>query len=407
MVVTDPSESRELMSAAEDDRGHLKFLGLAFSAIWKQALVLIPVIAWNTVIMKLFDQLYPGDPKSKYSKLWAGALYATVVTVVVIAIFYFHFRAKAKRDERRHSKAAQPGVGVALPLPGLSVLKARFLPGTGTRGVFVFVRASVVGHSPAPAWFMIDSGNSMCVLDIDYASRIGVRATGSATFEAGAVTQVSTAKVGGFDISGLKLGAQQVLLIDDKTIVRAIKGGQSILAEGYGGVLGMPLLSAFNLLIDYARQTVHATTEDITAAHGGVPVPITVTGGDTTGGYAAVRVNGQQTQPRNWLIDLGADRSTISHAAAQQLGLSGGPPFGFEKLATKVVRVGTAQGTVLSIGDQQAGQTPLGLQVPDGEIAGIAGHGGDLASDYFATLSAATGAPIGFAFRHKRLLLPQ
>jgi len=88
---------QQLLQAASEDGGHVKFLGLAVSEIWKQALVLIPVVAWNAVMVKLLDLVYPGDPRHKNRNLWASVIYAIIATLVVVAILYFYLRNKSRK----------------------------------------------------------------------------------------------------------------------------------------------------------------------------------------------------------------------------------------------------------------------------------------------------------------------
>ena len=98
------SDKEKLAEAAVEESGQLKFATLAVSRIWEDALLLIPVVAWNTVLIKLIDAVYPAA-EDKYRNLWAGVIYASVVTLIVIIIYYIYLRSKRRAELKNNSNS--------------------------------------------------------------------------------------------------------------------------------------------------------------------------------------------------------------------------------------------------------------------------------------------------------------
>lgn len=58
---------------------------------WREALILIPVIIWNSVAMSFINKLYPFDyKKSIISKI----VYAIIVTIIIVIIYISFFSGK-------------------------------------------------------------------------------------------------------------------------------------------------------------------------------------------------------------------------------------------------------------------------------------------------------------------------
>lgn len=57
---------------------------LTVQYIFLQALLLIPVLAWNSVIQNAINKTFPEED---FASVWMSLLYAIVITVLAVALF--------------------------------------------------------------------------------------------------------------------------------------------------------------------------------------------------------------------------------------------------------------------------------------------------------------------------------
>ena len=309
-----------------------------------------------------------------------------MVSVLLIFAISFTLRSFAKKITAPIHNSAPIRASLSAADATPRVLQTRFVSG------YIFVRASVVyaGQSRTAAWFMLDSGTTSCLLSYDYAAQAGIRATGSTELSSGTVSRVGTASVDGFAVAALGGSAlltqpQVVTILDDDSVIQSIVGGQHILAENYGGILGVPFLREFNLLIDYQRERVIATRRplaELGAPTAVVPISLVNPVNGKPEMTVPVLLNGQPAG--QWVLDLGSDSSIVTQAVSERLGLKAGAPFQQLSLSDATITSGSATVT-LSLGPALSSKQ-LVVDLPDAPIQALNSYGGDLATDYFRLL---------------------
>ena len=318
---------------------------------------------------------------------------AATVMLGMMLIFAVSFTlkglSKKKSAARRYTKP------VGLPEPSLAVssnaiyeLQSKFVAG------YVFLRASVLtaGEPRLSAWFMLDSGTTSCLLTHDYAAQAGIQATGSTEISAKKTTTVGTAHVDGFLVasaqpghSSMQVSPQMVTLLDDDSVVQSIVGGGRIIKENYGGILGVPLLKEFNIVVDYRSQQILASRGPISNL-GSLAATVPLEMSDPAYGKPSliVPVSVNAVPAGYWIFDLGSDSSLITKHTAYQLGLNAGPPFQQLSLSDASITSGSVR-VHLSLGPASTSKQLL-VDIPNAEIQALENYGGDLATDYFRLL---------------------
>lgn len=71
--------------------------------IWKQAIVMIPILAWNDVISSFIMKIYPAETK-KNKAFTTKIGYAIVTTIIIIIVFLIYFETTGDqliKDEKK------------------------------------------------------------------------------------------------------------------------------------------------------------------------------------------------------------------------------------------------------------------------------------------------------------------
>jgi hypothetical protein len=295
-------------------------------------------------------------------------------------------------------------------------------------GGYIYVFAAVTDSNgntiSQPVWWLVDSGASQCTLDSGFAAQNGIRATSHAKISAGQSTQVGVADGIGFAVAtaangSIQVSPQKVWIVSETDVINAEPQVKQFIEQngGFGGSLGLPFLREWNLLVDYQGNTVSATQQDLARLLPGRPiVPVSIRNGSVladvwigaAGGYGD-GTSWLPTQPATWIVDTGSNQTIVAIAAAQDMesrapgAIQSGPPYQTAQLVGGSVTLATAH-VALAIGSsrsaQPASQRQLSVSIPQSVIAGIQGHGGDLASDYFNALG-----QVGFGFRQSKIVL--
>lgn len=349
-------------------------------------------------------QQQPLDKTTKALHLAASIM----VGVVIIFCISFILRSLAKKVTRPLQQPAQDLTANTTTSLAISAhhesepwLQSRFING------FIFIRASVIsaGQVRVPAWFMLDSGTTSCLLTTDYAAQAGIEANGRTHLSSGKTTEVSTALVDGFLLFSANpdvhqplsyLRRQTVTLLDDDSVVQSIVGGGSIIKENYGGILGLPFLMHHNILIDFDREQVLATQHSIPNLRSVRDViPLKLSGGRPE---LTVEVSVDGAPAGKWILDLGSDSSIITQETAKRLGIKAGAPFQQLSLSDASITSGSA---FVRIGLGPAStRRRLQIDIPQAPIQALLNHGGDLATDYLRVLGS-----IGISVKEQQLYI--
>jgi hypothetical protein len=331
-----------------------------------------------------------------------------MVGILVIFLISFTLRSFAKEitaplDEK---PVPIPSQGSSLSIAGRDIGSAVYDLKIRVLSNYIFVRASIItsGQSRVPAWFLLDSGTTTCLLTQDYAAQAGLEATGYTDLTSSSVFRVGTARIDGFAVAtnhgpSLQTAQQNITIVDDDSVIQSIVGGQIIINQNYGGILGVPFFQEFNLLIDYNREKLLATRaplRSIARPIDEVQLAFINTGGAKPHVTVPVSLNG--IQAGHWILDLGSDSSLISREAAKKFNLQPGPPF--RQLSLLDASITSASATVtVSLGPQLSTRQ-LVLDIPNAEIQALKGFGGDLATDYLRLLGR-----FGISFQDAKLYL--
>lgn len=324
-----------------------------------------------------------------------GKVLSIIATIMVGMVIIFAISFTLRGFSKKITAPLRHRKPVDLPEPSLAAssnaiyeLESMFVAG------YVFLRASVIsaGEPRMSAWFMLDSGTTSCLLTHDYAAQSAVRATGSTEISARSVTTVGTARVDGFLVasaqsgqSSMQLSPQTVTLLDDDSVVQSIVGGGRIIKENYGGILGVPFLREFNIVIDYGRQQILASRGPISNL-GSLETTVPLQMSDPAYGKPSliVPVSVNAVPAGYWIFDLGSDSSLITKHTADHLGLNAGPPFQQLSLSDASITSGSVR-VHLSLGPASTSKQLL-VDIPNAEIQALQNYGGDLATDYFQLL---------------------
>lgn len=272
---------------------------------------------------------------------------------------------------------------------------------------YIFVRASLLtaGQARVPAWFLLDSGTTTCLLTEDYAGQAGLKATGYTDLTSTSVFRVGTARVDGFvlQVNGtgdaLQTAPQNITIVDDDSVIQSIVGGQTIINENYGGILGVPFFQEFNLLIDYNRERLLATRGPLGAIATPIEeVPLSFINTGSAKPHVTVPVSLNGTPAGQWILDLGSDSSLITQAQAKRFNLRPGPPYRQLSLLDGSITSSSATVTV-SLGPHLS-RKQLVIDIPNAPIQALKGFGGDLATDYLRLLGC-----FGLSFSESKLYL--
>lgn len=353
-------------------------------------------------------QQQPSDKTKRALHLAASIM----VGVVIIFCISFILRSLAKKVTRPLQQPPQDlypnttttslAISAHHQVAAEPWLQSRFING------FIFIRASVInaGQVRVPAWFMLDSGTTSCLLTTDYAAQAGIEANGRTHLSSGKTTEVSTALVDGFLLFSADpdihqpltyLQRQTVTLLDDDSVVQSIVGGGNIIKENYGGILGLPFLMHHNILIDFDQKQVLATQHSIPNLRSVRDViPLKLSQGGRPELTVSVSVDGAPAG--EWILDLGSDSSIITQDTANRLGIKAGAPFQQLSLSDASIASGSA---FVRIGLGPAStRRRLQIDIPQAPIQALLNHGGDLATDYLRLLGS-----IGISVKEQQLYI--
>ncbi len=347
------------------------------------------------------------------SKKWLTIAATVMVGVLIVFAISFMLRSLAKQITKPLDETPIPipsssseSSGSGLLLRGSGVDDQVYNVQIRILSNYIFVRGSVItaGQSRVPAWFLLDSGTTTCLLTEDYAAQAAVTPTGSTDLTSTKVFRVQTAQVDGFVLAGvggpnLKTSPQSITILDDDSVIQSIVGGQTIINENYGGILGVPFLQEFNVLIDYNREQLLVTKlplPSIQTPEASVPLTFVSHSGAKPHVTVPVVLNG--VAAGQWILDLGSDSSIITQEMAKRYNLRSGPPF--RQLSLLDASLTSASTTVtVSLGPHLSTKQ-LVIDIPNAPIAALKGYGGDLATDYLRLLGR-----VGLSFNDARLYL--
>ena len=357
--------------------------------------------------MSTFAEQYSGQTSSaKHSWLpLAATILVSIVLIFTISFILRSLSKKATKPLEQTPTSLSPGSNSSLAIATHSEpwLQSRFING------FIFLRASVVnsGQVKVPAWFMLDSGTTSCLLTSDYAAQAGINPSGKTQLSSGKTTEVSTATIDGFLLFSQNdaeqplsyLQKQTVTILDDDSVVQSIVGGGRIIKENYGGILGLPFLMQFNVLIDYEQEQVLATKQALRMIRPiREAIPLHVNQRANGRPELTVQVSVDNHPADHWILDLGSDSSILTQKAASSLGISAGAPFQQLSLSDASITSGSAL-VRLSLGPA-ASRRRLQIDIPQAPIQALLQHGGDLATDYLRMLG-----QVGISVRDQQLYL--
>jgi hypothetical protein len=112
----------------------------------------------------------------------------------------------------------------------------------------VFVRASMNGH---PGWFILDNASQGFTVDREYARRISLQASGSATARGGGSDTIQTEVV-----RDVRIGLPGLDLTHRNLIVLELKPLEPAIGHEVDGIIGSRLFDDFVVEVDYERHLV-------------------------------------------------------------------------------------------------------------------------------------------------------
>jgi hypothetical protein len=219
----------------------------------------------------------------------------------------------------------------SLILPALLAVAAR---GSATppalrtmpfRAVGSTILLPAVVNGSERGWFILDSGANSCVLDKDFAKRVGLhpvvggQATGAGK---GTVPYDRYSEQVQFSVSGLALDCPgHVIGLD-------LSNQPSIIGAKVDGILGTDFFAHYVLEVDYSRQVVRAYAPGSFRYTGrGAHVPLVVDSKRLPHVDAALTVDRGKTAKRRILVDTGSqdavDDDWILHARDLHVGRGG------------------------------------------------------------------------------------
>jgi len=171
--------------------------------------------------------------------------------------------------------------------------------------------AEVYVNGQGPFRFLIDTGATQTVLSAKLADRLGLKKIAANIMHGvggegkldSAVYRVDSLKVGDVTVKNLPMGT-----VDNP-----------ILDQVLDGIIGTATFSDFYVTLDYPKQQLEISRK--LPAEGGTVVPLWCFSGLL---LAPVEVNGKFKA--NLLIDTGADNTLLSHAVAEELGITKDTP---------------------------------------------------------------------------------
>lgn len=87
-------------NSSDEKKNNVEKAKDSFIFVWKEALILVPILVWNDVIISMLNKLYPLDHrKTLFSKI----IYAVIVTLL-IAFIYFSFFKRDGDGEKKKNK---------------------------------------------------------------------------------------------------------------------------------------------------------------------------------------------------------------------------------------------------------------------------------------------------------------
>jgi len=111
------------------------------------------------------------------------------------------------------------------------------------RGLIV-CRAKINGH---PAKFLIDSGSTTSIIDLDLAKRLGLPQGGQSRVEGAVMFNGTTARIDSFDLNGIRFEPLYVQAV-------ALRLPERIAHEGIDGILGYDLFAPLVARISYRHE---------------------------------------------------------------------------------------------------------------------------------------------------------
>lgn len=219
---------------------------------------------------------------------------------------------QTERDTRNNALIKEEEVGVNTAIaantfdrPGAGVRDFRFTGGRTSQrlsfdntGKAIYLRGRI--NNSAPAWFLLDTGASLSVIERRLARALGLKSEGKIGAGAtGGNTELSFTKGVSFTFPGVKLLNQTVASMPFGPEITQIK-------KNFGGILGYDFISRFVVEINYLDKTITLYDPQHYSYKGsGHRVHISLEG--TPFVEAEVKVKGQEPVKGQFEIDTGHD----------------------------------------------------------------------------------------------------
>lgn len=189
--------------------------------------------------------------------------------------------------------------------PGAGARDFRFTAGRNSQripfdstGKAIYLRGRLNGS--APAWFLLDTGASLTVIDLRRARALGLKSEGKIGVGAtGGNTELSFTKGVTFTFPGVRLSNQTVAAMPFGPEITQVK-------QNFAGILGYDFISRFVVEINYLDKTITLHDPRHYGYKGpGRRVPLSLEG--TPFVEAEVKVKGQEPVKGRFEIDTGYD----------------------------------------------------------------------------------------------------
>ena len=159
-----------------------------------------------------------------------------------------------------------------------------------------------------PAVFVLDSGASSTVLNLNLVKKIGLKTKGSLAQSSGAFGGIYFVKTPALELAGAKIDPQTVIAIDLES------GDFGAVMPGIDGILGYDFISRFVVTIDYEASKLTLTPlSKFKPERGDVSIPVTM---DESGIMVDVTVRGVKSK---FLLDTGNGGGiAVQHVPGQE-----------------------------------------------------------------------------------------
>jgi predicted aspartyl protease len=297
-------------------------------------------------------------------------------------------------DMRRFCNFKRKALWWATILLGLTLLNAQASETPGgvslsrTTGNHLFVPVRI---NHRPAWFAVDTGAALTIVDSNRANTFGVSSSGARVVELPQQIEVNdrvvpVAHVGNLQVGNEDLGAGPVALIDLRAFsARFRESGDKVQMDG---ILGLDILERYRAIIDCPQRRIYlqsasANSSDLLRRLSAprlhrVPMRITSSG--------ALEVEGHIGDKHySFVVDTGGFATLIPAKVAAQSGITlVGTSANAKGIHSKERPVSVAIAPQLDIGKYNLGSVIVGVTVlPEGPEDLTYPFGGLLGADFF------------------------